>query len=145
MGLFEWFKNKNKIENYNTTEETNYIKETPEYILEICNDILDDETLKYSEKIIEKYLKEKNKILEYYLDIELREFYNKNFGYTDEYIKENLGRPHIIINFKNNGNKNWKFNYTGIIDYEESNLDEHLISIEFYDDLIFDNYMQFNG
>ncbi len=146
MGLFNIFKKKQHDSISNNVEETkNYIKETDDYILEISNDIMSDETLQYAKKIIEKYFSEKDKILDYFLEIELRNFYKTNFGYSDEYIKENLGKPHIIINFKNVGNDNWKFTYAGIIDYNENKLDEHVISIEFSDDLNFDDYMQFNG
>ena len=126
-------------------KEPNYIKKTDSYTLEILSDIMSDETLQYANKVIEKYFKEEDKILDYFLDIELRDFYKTNFGYSDEYIKENLGRPYITINAKNDGNNNLKFKYAGIIDYTESKLDEHMISIEFNDDLKFKDYMQFNG
>ena len=106
---------------------------------------MSNETLQYATEIIEKYFSEKDKILDYFLDIELRDFYKTNFGYSDEYIKKNLGKPYITINFKNEGKSNWKFKYAGIIDYNENKLDEHIISIEFSDDLKFDDYMQFNG
>lgn len=143
MGLFNMFKTNKK--DSNTEEIKNYIKETDDYTLEISNDVMSDETLQYAQKIINKYFSEKDKILNYFLDIELRDFYKTNFGYSDEYIKENLGKPYIIINFKNNGNDNWEFTYAGIIEYIENKLDEHIISIEFSDDLNFDDYMQFNG
>ena len=126
-------------------KEPNYIKKTDSYTLEIFSDIMSDETLQYANKVIEKYFKEEDKILDYFLDIELRDFYKTNFGYSDEYIKENLGRPYITINAKNDGNWNSKFKYVGTIDYTESKLDEHMISIEFNDDLKFKDYMQFNG
>ena len=126
-------------------KEPNYIKKTDSYTLEILSDIMSDETLQYANKVIEKYFKEEDKILDYFLDIELRDFYKTNFGYSDEYIKENLGRPYITINAKNDGNWNSKFKYVGTIDYTESKLDEHMISIEFNDDLKFKDYMQFNG
>ena len=142
MGLFNFKKNKQKpLEQ----ESTNYIKQTDNYTLEISSDIMSEETLQYATKIIEKYFKEEDEILNYFLDIGLREFYKKNFDYSDQYIKDNLGAPYVTINFKNEGNDNWKFKYAGIIDYTESKLDEHLISIEFSDDLKFDDYIQFNG
>ena len=40
---------------------------------------------------------------------------------------------------------NWKFNYVGIIEFCESKLDEHIISIEFTDDLNLDEDVQMNG
>ncbi len=147
MGLFNAFKKNQKDSIRKTIEEakTNYIKETENYTLEISSDIMSNETLQYAAEIIEKYFSEKDKILDYFLDIELRDFYKTNFGYSDEYIKENLGKPYITINFRNEGKSNWKFKYAGIIDYTENKLDGHIISIEFCDDLKFDDYMQFNG
>ena len=142
MGLFNFKKDKQKpLEQ----ESTNYIKQTDNYTLGISSDIMSEETLQYATKIIEKYFKEEDKILNYFLDIGLREFYKNNFDYSDQYIKDNLGKPYVTINFKNQDNDNWKFKYAGIIDYTESKLDEHLISIEFSDDLKFDDYIQING
>ena len=142
MGLFNFKKDKQKpLEQ----ESTNYIKQTDNYTLGISSDIMSEETLQYATKIIEKYFKEEDKILNYFLDIGLREFYKNNFDYPDQYIKDNLGKPYVTINFKNQDNDNWKFKYAGIIDYTESKLDEHLISIEFSDDLKFDDYIQING
>ena len=40
---------------------------------------------------------------------------------------------------------NWKFNYSGIIDFCESKLDEHIISIEFVDNLDLSEDVQING
>ena len=148
MGLFNVFKNKDQ----NSTkkdlaqeEQKDYIKETDEYTLKINNDIMSDETLQYATNIVEKFLSEKDKILDYFLDIELRTYYKTNFNYSDNYIKENLGKPYITIDFKNEGNPNWKFQYAGIIDFVDNTLDDHIISIEFTDDLKFDDNIQFNG
>lgn len=145
MSLLSKLFNNKKEDNNAIQEQANYIKQTDNYTLEISSDIMSEKTLQYATHIVEKYFKEENKILNYYLDVGLRDFYKTNFNYSDQYIKENLGKPYIIINFKNEGNDNWKFKYAGIIDYNENKLDEHILSIEFSDDLKFDDYIQFNG
>ena len=80
------------------------------------------------------------------LKIRLKEFYSSVYNYSDEYIKNNIGRPQIKIDFKkDDSHPNWKFQYAGIIDFCESKLDEHIISIEFVDDLKLDENVQMNG
>ncbi len=120
-----------------------YVKDTKEYCLVIEKDIFDDETIEYANQIIKKYLQCEDEILEWILDNRLREFYDE---YTDEYIKANIGKPQISIQFrKDDSHPNWKFQYAGIIDYVESKLDEHIISIEFFDELELDDNVQING
>lgn len=51
----------------------------------------------------------------------------------------------ILNKYGDENNPQWNFEYAGIIDFCESNLDEHLISIEFTDDLILDDNVQING
>lgn len=48
-------------------------------------------------------------------------------------------------NKKDDKHPQWKFEYSGIIDFCESNLDEHLISIGFRDELLLDDNVQING
>ena len=126
--------------------EDEYVFESKEYLIIISKDIFDEETIEYANKIIEKYIKEKDKILDVMLKICLRDFYSSVYNYSDEYIKNNIGRPQIKINFKkDDSHPNWKFQYAGIIDFCESKLDEHIISIEFIDDLKLDEDVQMNG
>ena len=123
-----------------------YEFECHDFKLVIDEDIFDNDTVDFAKKVSNKYLNEKDKILNYLLDIELREFYGKNLNYSDDYIKNNIGKPQITINFKKDkAHPEWKFDYAGIIDFTESKLDEHLISIEFRDELILDDYVQLNG
>ncbi len=120
-----------------------YVFEDEDYILVISKDIFDEETVQYANEMIDKYQKEKEIILQHMLEKRLRKFYN---NYSDEYIKRNIGRPKISIDFrKDKYHPNWKFKYAGIIDFIENRLDEHIISIEFIDDLQLDNSIQING
>ena len=123
-----------------------YVFEAQEYMIIIYNDIFDEETVEYANRIAEKYKKEKYIILDDVLDRGLREFYSSVYNYSDEFIKNNIGRPQIKIDFrKDDSHPNWKFQYAGIIDFCESKLDEHIISIEFVDDLNLDKHVQING
>ena len=134
-----------KKENYILTEE-GYEFDCFEFKLIISEDIYDDDTIEYAKKIANKYVVNEDSILNHMLEVDLREFYGTNFGYSDECIKKQIGKPQITINFKkDNNNPQWKFEYGGIIDFCESKLDEHLISIEFKDELILDDYVQING
>ena len=126
--------------------EDKYVFESKEYLIIINKDIFDEETVEYANRIIEKYVKEKDKILDAMLKIRLREFYGSVYNYSDEYIKNNIGIPQIKIDIKkDDSHRNWKFQYAGIIDFCESKLDEHIISIEFVDDLKLDENVQMNG
>lgn len=126
--------------------EDKYVFESKECLIIINKDIFDEETVEYANRIIEQYVKEKDKILDVMLKIRLREFYSSVYNYSDEYIKNNIGRPQIKIDFKkDDSHPNWKFQYAGIIDFCESKLDEHIISIEFVDDLKLDDHVQLNG
>ena len=126
--------------------EDKYVFESKECLIIINKDIFDEETVEYANRIIEKYVKEKNKILDVMLKIRLKEFYSSVYNCSDEYIKNNIGRPQIKIDFKkDDSHPNWKFQYAGIIDFCESKLDEHIISIEFVDDLKLDDHVQLNG
>ena len=123
-----------------------YVFETQEYMIIIYNDIFDEETVEYANRIAEKYTKEKYMILDAMLDRGLKEFYSSVYNYSDEFIKNNIGRPQIKIDFrKDESHPNWKFQYAGIIDFCESKLDEHIISIEFVDDLNLNKHVQING
>lgn len=143
IGLFD--KSNLKKDNFIVAEDS-YQFECNDYKLIISKNIYDDETFEYAKKITNKYLTDKDSILNHMLEVGLREFYKNNFKYSDEYIKRNIGKPQIIINFKNDGkHPQWNFKYSGIIDFCESNLNEHLISIEFNDELVLDDNVQING
>ncbi len=134
-----------KKEDFEYGDSEYYIDEE-KYLIIISNEIFNEETVEYANKIIERYEKEKDKILDYMLEKNLREFYNSIYDYSDEYIKNNIGRPQITINFKKDDtHPEWKFNYAGIIEFCDSNLDEHIISIEFVDDLDLSEYVQIDG
>lgn len=123
-----------------------YVFECNKYIIIIWKDIFDDDTIEYANKIVEKYNQEQDKIFNHMLDNGLRDFYNSAYNYSDEYIKNNIGRPQITIDSKKDeSHPNWKFQYAGIIDFCESKLDEHIISIEFVDELNLDKHVQMNG
>lgn len=122
-----------------------YVLKTEDYILIIDKDIFDDDTVKYAEKITEKYKNNKDLVLNYALDNRLRIFYGSSHGYSDQYIKDNIGRPQIkIYSKKDDEHPEWKFNYAGAFEFCESNLDEHVIIVEFCDDLIM-NSVQIDG
>ncbi|MBR1540849.1 MAG: hypothetical protein IJ629_06885 [Clostridia bacterium] len=126
--------------------EDKYIFESQEYLIIISQEIFTEETVEYANRIIEKYVKEKDKILNAMLKMGLRDFYSSRYNYSDEYIKNNIGRPQIKIDLKKDDiHPNWKFQYAGVIDFYESKLDEHIISIEFIDDLKLDKHIQMNG
>ena len=102
--------------------------------------------MEYVSSVIEKYQKEKDKIFDYMLQIRLREFYSSVYNYSDEYIRNNIGRPRIsIISRKDDAHPNWKFNYFGVLEFCESKLDEHIISIEFIDDFNLSKDVQMDG
>lgn len=134
------FENKN---DFNLENEL-YNFETKEYKLSISQDIFDDETVSYAKKIINHLLEEYDSFMNELLDLDLRNIYGEK--YSDEDIKKNIGKPEITVNFKKDEeHSNWKFEYAGIIDFTENQLDEHIISIEFTDNLELDDYIQMNG
>ena len=137
-----------KKENFKFRDSENhindkYIFEDKECLILINEEIFNDETIIYANEILKKYKEEKDKILDYMLEKRLRDFYKM---YSDEHIKENIGRPQIIIDSaKDKDHPNWKFKYAGIIEFCESKIDEHIISIEFIDDLNLNDDVQING
>ena len=123
-----------------------YVIVTTEYLLVINSEIFNEETIEYANKIIKKYIKEKEEILNYMLDIRLRKFYNLRYNYSDEYIKNNIGRPQInILDKKDEKHPNWKFEYLGSIEFVENKLDNHIIIIDFLDDLKLREDIQIDG
>ena len=75
------------------------------------------------------------------LDVRLRKFYSK---YSNEYIKNNIGRPQIRIIFKRDeSHPNYKFKYYGAFEFCETNLDEHVISTDYFVD--FDDNLNFHN
>jgi len=134
--------------NYGNKElyiEDNYVLENSQYILIIDSEIFNEETIEYANNLIKKFEKEKDNTLNYMLNIGLRDFYS-NFNYSDEQIKSSLGRPQInIIYKKDDKHPDWQFNYFGVIEFCENTLDEHIISIEFIDDLQLDKHVQLDG
>jgi len=148
------FENKNRIIKKQNFEygspkyyiSDKYVLDTEEYIIIIDEDIFDDETIEYVNRIIEKYIQEKNEILNYMLDIDLRDFYSSRYNYSDEYIKNNIGRPQInIFSRKDDAHPNWKFKYAGSIEFLEHHLDDHIISVDFIDDLNLSKDIQIDG
>lgn len=125
--------------------ENVYVYNNEKYTLVIEEDIFDDDAVKYAEKIADTYIKKKDDIITLMLDFRLREFYKEVYGYTDEYIRENIGRPQISIIFKNENNEKLKYKYFGVIEFLEHKLDEHIIGIEFKDDLELSNSVQMDG
>ena len=122
-----------------------YVFENDDYLLTISEDIYDDETIKYANNVCEKYTNSKNDILNHMLESGLREAY-QSFNYTDEFIKENIGKPQIQISMKKtDANPNWKFDYFGTLVFLEHKLDEHIIDIEFTDELKLKDHISMNG
>lgn len=112
-----------------------YVLKTNDYILLINEKIFDDETIEYAERITKKYVEEKNSILNFMLDEDLRDFYSAK-NYSDEDIKNKIGIPNILISSKKDDqHPDWNFTYAGSLKYCESSLDEHIIIVEFIDDL----------
>lgn len=123
-----------------------YVYDNPDYVLIINDNIFNEDTIVYANKLINSYLNRKDEVIEYMLEAGLREFYGSVRNYSDEYIKNNLGRPMVTINSKKDDqHPEWKFKYRGVIDFLESKLDEHIISIEFKDDLVLIGSVQLNG
>lgn len=121
-----------------------YVYDNAEYLLVIDKDIFDDDTIKYVNEIVNKYITNKNEIMNFILNAGLREFY-KLKNYTDEYIKKNIGKVQIVIDSKNDGTKSWKFKYSGTLEFIENKLDEHIILIDFIDDLNLNDKVQIDG
>ncbi|MBE5805480.1 MAG: hypothetical protein E7313_01990 [Clostridiales bacterium] len=132
--------------NLNIGIEGKYIYTGENCIIIINTEIFDEETIEYVSKLEEKYLKVQDKILDFMLDKGVRDFYNNIYGYSDEYIKDNIGKSYICIDSKKDEeHPNWNFNFAGVIKFCENKLDEHLISIEFMDDLEMCDYVQIDG
>ena len=126
--------------------ENRYVFDSEDYIIVINDKIFDEETVEYANKIAEKYIKQKEEIFNYMLDIDLRSFYSIEYNYSDEYVKNNMGRPRININSrKDDAHPDWKFKYAGAIEFLEHKLDDHIITIEFIDDLILAKYIEIDG
>ncbi len=131
-----------KYEDLEKYIEKAYVYDNKNYLLVIDEKIFEEETIQFAENVIKRWLNYKDEIIEYMLDLRLRKWYK---DYTDEYIKTNIGRPKITIDSKNDGTKMWNYKYSGIIDFLEHNLDNHIISIEFFDELKLDDNVQMNG
>lgn len=125
--------------------DKSYVTDSNEYILIIEEDIFDEETIEYANNILNQFIVKKDEIIDTMLDLGLREFYKSLYDYSDEFIKENIGKPRIKIIYKNDGTKEWKFKYAGVITFLEHNLDEHIIEIEFMDDLKLDDNVIIDG
>ena len=88
----------------------------------IRKDCFSDDTIKYAQYILNKYLENKDEVIEYLLKNRLLRAYGQD--YTEEYIKNNLNEPQIeIIN-----------NKFAVITWLNHNLDEHIIEVEVYKD-----------
>ena len=88
----------------------------------IRKDCFSDDTIKYAQYILNKYLENKDEVIEYLLKNRLLRAYGQD--YTEEYIKNNLNEPQIeIIN-----------NEFAVITWLNHNLDEHIIEVEVYKD-----------
>ena len=122
-----------------------YVYDCDDFLLAISNDIFDEDTVQYANNVVDKYIKNKDEMLTTMLNLGLHDFYKGLLNYTDEFIKEKIGKPQISILFKNDGNENWKFDYAGVIRFLEHDLDEHIIEIEFTDDLILDDSINIDG
>ena len=139
-------KNDFKYESKEYFIDNAYVFEDKNYLLIIDKEIFDDKTIEYANEIIKKYEQEKDILLEYMLEKGLRDFYNNTYNYSDEYIKENIGRPQIRVDYKKDDkHPDWKFQYAGVIEFCESNIDEHIISVEFMDDLKLSENVQIDG
>jgi hypothetical protein len=128
--------------------EDEYVYETEEFLLIIPLKYFDDEMIKYANKIINLYFDKKEEVMDYVVESEdgIYEFYNQLYGYSKEFVKNNLGKPWIIIDFKKTEEyPKAKYNYGGQLEYVESNLDEHIIDVEFGDDLVLYGDVGLNG
>lgn len=124
-----------------------YIKET--YLMEfddlylvINEHYFDEDTINYAEKIINKFRSEKNNIMEFIIN-DIKDFYSQ---YDIDYIISHIGKPQIFIGMKKGErNPNMKVDYIGKIQFLEHNLDEHIIEIEFIDNLILNKRVDIDG
>ncbi|PKL31512.1 hypothetical protein CVV43_02495 [Candidatus Saccharibacteria bacterium HGW-Saccharibacteria-1] len=124
--------------------ENKYIYKDKDIIIIIPKEIFNDETIDYANTINSKYIKDKDDIFDYMLNNGLREWFGDFSGYSDEFIKNKMNRPQIkILSKENDVNKNYKF--FGIISFLEHDLDEHIIEIEFFDELKLYGYVGIDG
>lgn len=114
--------------------EEAYFMEFDDLYLVISERIFDKDTINYGEKIINKFRSEKNNIMEFIVN-DIKDFYSQ---YDTDYIISHIGKPQIIIIFKRDErHPNFKFDYYGTIRFIEHNLDEHIIEVDFMDNLVF--------
>ncbi len=92
-------------------------------VVKIREDVMDDKTVEYAQKILELYLLKKSEIIEYVLNNGVSDFYKCE--YTQDEIAKRLNEADIEII-----SDEW-----GILTWLNSNLDEHIIGVEFNNDL----------
>ena len=129
------------------TLDDDYTFATSDYVLSIKRSLYeDDEAKAYANRLLEKYQQDEKQVLDCLLENGVREFYGEIYGYDDETIKNKLGKPTISIDMKRDSeHPEWKFVFAGHIAYCHSSLDEHLVSVEFVDDLKLSNDVQIDG
>lgn len=110
--------------------------ENSDILLQIPISVFNDEKLAYANKVVEMFPLKRDEILEYLLNSkqEVASFYKDAYGWDQEFIKNNLGRPYIIICSEG-----------GMLQFIEHNLDEHIIDLEFYGLWEEFSYISMNG
>ena len=112
-----------------------YVYSNDDIVLVIAEDIFDDDTIAYANKLVSKYNNERSSLFNQMLDKGLRESYSVS-DYSDEYVMNNIGRPQIKIDMKKTDlTPNMKYQYIGEIDFCENEIDGHIVIAEFGDDL----------
>ncbi len=121
------------------TEDEEYMLETNDYVLIMNQDLYQESEInEYKAQLIKKYQQDKKQILNHLLKNGVSEFYSGVYGYDDETILSKLGKPTISIDMKIGG-------FAGHIAYCHSTLDEHLVTVEFVDNLKLSQNVQIDG
>lgn len=109
-----------------------YETEVDGIIVRIRENEMNEKTVAYANKILKLYLSKKQEIIEYILNDSLLDFYEGR--YAKDEIVEKLKEADIeIISGK------W-----GTLTWLNHELDEHIIEVEFYDDMQL-SYVSING
>jgi len=104
-------------------DDYNYESKVDGILVKIKKDSMNEETVVYANKILGLYLSKKSEIVEYILNDRLMDFYGS--VYTRDEIVEKLKEADIeVISNK------W-----GILVWLNHELDEHIIEVEFNNDL----------
>lgn len=103
--------------------DLDYESEVEGIILHISKDAMNDSSIAYAYKLLGLYKSNKSKIIDYILNEGVLDFYKSRYSKNE--IIEKLKEAEITII-----NSNW-----GTLTWINHNLDEHIIEVEFVNDL----------